>query len=264
MSITEFSQEMTAAAANFNDNLPCDIKSENTQQTTAMLTTQNALTWEMVPNIIKIKHEHELPTAYKLHNEMVRKSRANDLLCYIEPENILRMKLLKQIATQEVAPNVMTGHEHELSDALKLHDEMIRKSRAKRGMEIKRMWNDSKNLKNVLEEKRKELETARRDAIMYEIRSIELQLQLNKLQAERKNVAEKDRDSKEIDRLKTLLDDAQKLHEERTLMLQELYDQNEARIRANREIRLQIEIMAKQLRNEQDESLESDKARNTP
>ncbi|XP_029659290.1 lamin-C-like isoform X1 [Formica exsecta] len=114
MSITEFSQEMTAAAANFNDNLPCDIKSENTQQTTAMLTTQNALTWEMVPNIIKIKHEHELPTARKLHDEMVGKF-------------------------------------------------------AKLEIDVKRLRNESKDLKSKLEKKTKDLEIAEQDAIIWKM-----------------------------------------------------------------------------------------------
>ncbi|XP_070170596.1 lamin-C-like [Polyergus mexicanus] len=184
----------------------------------------------------------------------------NDLLCYIEPENTL-LSLTIQTATQEIMPNVKTGHEHEFPDLRKLHDEIARKSYARREMEIKRMWNDSKNLKSIFEEKKKDLEMAKRNGMLYEIRSIELQLQLNKLQAERKDFVEKDRDSKEIDRLKTLLDNAQKLHEERTLILQELYDQNEARIRANREIYREIATIAKRLRKERDESLESDKDR---
>ncbi|KAM0730438.1 Lamin-C [Formica fusca] len=114
MSITEFSQEMTAAAANFNDNLPYDIKSENTQQTTAMLTTQNALTWETVPNIIEIKHEPELPTGRKLHDEVVRKF-------------------------------------------------------SKLEIDVKRLRNESKDLKSKLEEKTKDLEIAEHDAMLWTI-----------------------------------------------------------------------------------------------
>lgn len=54
--------------------------------------------------------------------------------------------------------------------------------------------------------------------MIYETRFNDLQSQFNQSQAERKKLAEKERDlEKEVDRLKALLDDARKHLEEETL-----------------------------------------------
>lgn len=78
--------------------------------------------------------------------------------------------------------------------------------------------------------------------MIYETRCNDFQSQFNQLQAERKKLVEKNQDlEKEIDRLKALLDDAQK-QQEKTLMLQELRDQNETQMHAiQEEIKLQYE-----------------------
>lgn len=69
-----------------------------------------------------------------------------------------------------------------------------------------------------LEKKTKDLQIAERNAMIYETRCSDLQSQFNQSQAERKKLAEKDRESeKEIERLKALLDDARKHLEEETL-----------------------------------------------
>lgn len=59
---------------------------------------------------------------------------------------------------------------------------------------------------------------AERNAMIFETRCSDLQAQFNQSQAERKKLAEKERDlEKEVDRLKALLDDARKHLEEETL-----------------------------------------------
>lgn len=69
-----------------------------------------------------------------------------------------------------------------------------------------------------LEKKSKDLQIAERNAMIFETRCSDLQSQFNQSQAERKKLAEKERDlEKEVDRLKALLDDARKHLEEETL-----------------------------------------------
>lgn len=69
-----------------------------------------------------------------------------------------------------------------------------------------------------LEKKTKELQIAERNAMIYETRCNDLQSQFNQSQAERKKLAEKERElEKELDRMKGLLDDARKHLEEETL-----------------------------------------------
>jgi len=69
-----------------------------------------------------------------------------------------------------------------------------------------------------LDKKTKDLQIAERNVMIFETRCGDLQSQFNQSQAERKKLAEKERDlEKEVDRLKALLDDARKHLEEETL-----------------------------------------------
>lgn len=69
-----------------------------------------------------------------------------------------------------------------------------------------------------MDKKTKELQIAERNAMIYETRCNDLQSQFNQSQAERKKLAEKERDfEKELERMKGLLEDARKHLEEETL-----------------------------------------------
>lgn len=69
-----------------------------------------------------------------------------------------------------------------------------------------------------LDKKTKDLQIAERNATIYESRCSDLQSQFNQSQAERKKLAERERElEKEVERLKGLLDDCRKNLEEETL-----------------------------------------------
>ena len=69
-----------------------------------------------------------------------------------------------------------------------------------------------------LEKKTKDLQIAERNATIYESRCSDLQSQFNQSQAERKKLAERERElEKEVERLKGLLEDCRKNLEEETL-----------------------------------------------
>ena len=69
-----------------------------------------------------------------------------------------------------------------------------------------------------LDKKTKDLQIAERNATIYESRCGDLQSQFNQSQAERKKLAERERElEKEVERLKALLDDCRKNLEEETL-----------------------------------------------
>ncbi|EFN62381.1 Lamin-C [Camponotus floridanus] len=166
------------------------------------------------------------PTRYSRMQEKQDLQNLNDrLACYIEKVRHLEtensrltreVQTTQETVTREVS-NIKAMYEHELSDARKLLDETARE-RAKLEIDTKRLWDDNEDLKSKLEKKTKDLQIAERNAMIYETRCSDLQSQFNQSQAERKKLAEKDRDSeKEIDRLKALLDDARKHLEEETL-----------------------------------------------
>ncbi|KMQ90784.1 lamin dm0-like isoform x1 protein, partial [Lasius niger] len=166
------------------------------------------------------------PTRYSRLQEKQDLQNLNDrLACYIEKVRHLEtensrltreVQTTQETVTREVS-NIKAMYEHELSDARKLLDETARE-RAKLEIDTKRLWDDNEDLKSKLEKKTKDLQTADRNVMIYETRCSNLQLQFNQWEAERKKLAEKDRDSeKEIDRLKALLDDARKHLEEETL-----------------------------------------------
>lgn len=166
------------------------------------------------------------PTRYSRLQEKQDLQNLNDrLACYIEKVRHLEtensrltreVQTTQETVTREVS-NIKSMYEHELSDARKLLDETARE-RAKLEIDTKRLWDDNEDLKSKLDKKTKDLQIAERNAMIYETRCSDLQSQFNQSQAERKKLAEKDRDSeKEIDRLKALLDDARKHLEEETL-----------------------------------------------
>ncbi|XP_050451452.1 lamin Dm0-like isoform X2 [Cataglyphis hispanica] len=166
------------------------------------------------------------PTRYSRMQEKQDLQNLNDrLACYIEKVRHLEtensrltreVQTTQETVTREVS-NIKAMYEHELSDARKLLDETARE-RAKLEIDTKRLWDDNEDLKSKLEKKTKDLQIAERNAMIYETRCSDLQSQFNQSQAERKKLAEKDRESeKEIERLKALLDDARKHLEEETL-----------------------------------------------
>jgi lamin B len=147
------------------------------------------------------------------------------LACYIEKVRFLEtensrlnreVQTTQETVTREVT-NIKTMYEHELSDARKLLDETARE-RAKLEIDTKRLWDDNEDLKSKLDKKTKDLHIAERNAMIFETRCNDLQSQFNQAQAERKKLSDKERDlEKELDRLKTMSDDARKNLEEETL-----------------------------------------------
>ncbi|XP_014486607.1 PREDICTED: lamin-C-like isoform X2 [Dinoponera quadriceps] len=166
------------------------------------------------------------PTRYSRLQEKQELQNLNDrLACYIEKVRYLEtensrltreVQTTQETVTREVS-NIKSMYEHELSDARKLLDETARE-RAKLEIDTKRLWDDNEDLKSKLDKKTKELQISERNAMIYETRFNDMQLQFNQSQAERKKFAEKERElEKELDRVKGLLDDARKHLEEETL-----------------------------------------------
>ncbi|KAJ8678908.1 hypothetical protein QAD02_014695 [Eretmocerus hayati] len=166
------------------------------------------------------------PTRYSRLQEKQDLANLNDrLACYIdkvrhlETENsrlTREVQTSQEIVTREIT-NVKALYEHELSDARKLLDETARE-RAKLEIDTKRLWDDNEDLKNKLEKKTKDLQIAERNLSLVESRCSEIQSQYNQSQAERKKLAERERDlEKENERLSALLDDTRKHLEEETL-----------------------------------------------
>ncbi|XP_032454472.1 lamin-C isoform X2 [Nasonia vitripennis] len=166
------------------------------------------------------------PTRYSRLQEKQDLQNLNDrLACYIdkvrhlESENsrlTREVQTSQETVTREIS-NIKSMYEHELSDARKLLDETARE-RAKLEIDTKRLWDDNEDLKNKLEKKTKDLQVAERNLQIYENRCGDLQSQFNQSQAERKKLAERERElEKEVERLKAMLDDTRKHLEEETL-----------------------------------------------
>ncbi|KAG7198897.1 hypothetical protein KM043_015718 [Ampulex compressa] len=166
------------------------------------------------------------PTRYSRLQEKQDLQNLNDrLACYIETVRNLEAensRLTREVqssqetVTREVS-NLKSMYEHELSDARKLLDDTARE-RAKLEIDTKRLWDDNEELKTKLEKKIKDLQIAERNVLIYETRCNDLQSQCNQSQTERKKLADKERElEKEVERLRTLLNDARKHLEEETL-----------------------------------------------
>ncbi|XP_015608257.1 lamin Dm0 isoform X2 [Cephus cinctus] len=166
------------------------------------------------------------PTRYSRLQEKQDLQNLNDrLACYIEKVRHLEaensrltreVQTTQETVTREVS-NIKSMYEHELSDARKLLDDTARE-RAKLEIDTKRLWDDNEDLKTKLEKKTKDLLIVEGNLMIYETRCGDLQSKFNQSQAERKKLAERERElEKEVERLKALLDDARKHLEEETL-----------------------------------------------
>ncbi|XP_033210666.1 lamin Dm0-like isoform X2 [Belonocnema kinseyi] len=166
------------------------------------------------------------PARYSRLQEKQDLQNLNDrLACYIDKVRHLEcensrltreVQTSQETVTREVS-NIKSMYEHELSDARKLLDDTARE-RAKLEIDTKRLWDDNEDLKAKLDKKTKDLQIAERNSTIYESRCSDLQSQFNQSQAERKKLAERERElEKEVERLKGLLDDCRKNLEEETL-----------------------------------------------
>ncbi|XP_043260051.1 lamin Dm0-like isoform X1 [Colletes gigas] len=166
------------------------------------------------------------PTRYSRLQEKQDLQNLNDrLACYIdkvrhlESENsrlTREVQTTQETITREVS-NIKSMYEHELSDARKLLDDTARE-RAKLEIDTKRLWDNKEELKSKLEKKLMDLQVAERNLLLYETRYNDLQSQYNQSQAERKRLTERERElEQEVEKLKTLLEDARKHLGEETL-----------------------------------------------
>ncbi|XP_012254254.1 lamin-C-like isoform X2 [Athalia rosae] len=166
------------------------------------------------------------PTRITRMQEKQDLANLNDrLACYIEKVRHLESensKLTREVQTSQETvtrevTNIKSMYEHELSDARKLLDDTSRE-RAKLEIDTKRLWDDNEDLKNKLEKKTKDLQIVENNLMIYETRCGDLQTKFNQSAAERKKLAERERElEKEVERLQALLDDARKHLEEETL-----------------------------------------------
>ncbi|KAL7295213.1 lamin Dm0-like isoform X1 [Trichogramma pretiosum] len=166
------------------------------------------------------------PTRYSRLQEKHDLRNLNDrLACYIDKVRHLETEnsmLTREIQSREDKNHIEVNkiksmYVHELEDARKLLDETARE-RARLEIDTKRLWDDNEDLKNKLEKRTKDLQVAERNLQMYETRCTDLQTQYNQSQAERKKLAERERElEKEVERLTAVLDETRRHLEEETL-----------------------------------------------
>ncbi|XP_076278341.1 lamin-C isoform X2 [Lasioglossum baleicum] len=166
------------------------------------------------------------PTRYSRLQEKQDLQNLNDrLACYIDKVRHLEsensrlsreVETTKETITREVS-NIKVMYEHELSEARKLLDDTA-KERAKLEIDTKRLWDSNNELKTKLDKKLVDLQVAERNLILYETRYNDLQSQYTHSQADRKKLAEREKELEdEVEKLKTLLEDARKHLSEETL-----------------------------------------------
>ncbi|XP_066584642.1 lamin Dm0-like isoform X2 [Prorops nasuta] len=166
------------------------------------------------------------PTRYSRLQEKQDLQNLNDrLACYIdtvrhlESENsrlTREVQTSQETVTREVS-NIKAMYDHELNDTRRTLDETARE-RAKLEIDTKRLWEEKEEYKDKLDKKTKELQVTERNLLIFESRTAELQKQINQSEAERKKLADREREQeKEIEKLKAYLDDARKHLEEETL-----------------------------------------------
>ncbi|XP_076642734.1 lamin-C isoform X1 [Halictus rubicundus] len=166
------------------------------------------------------------PTRYSRLQEKQDLQNLNDrLACYIDKVRHLEsensrlsreVETTKETITREVS-NIKVMYEHELSEARQLLDDTA-KERAKLEIDTKRLWDTNNELKAKLDKKLVDLQVAERSLVLYETRYNDLQSQYNHSQADRKKLADKEKELEdEVEKLKALLEDARKHLSEETL-----------------------------------------------